>query len=176
MPSRLKRTTYRVTGQEKRRLLRTLVNDQKSADLLDTLIVSARVRHSAKSLMFRTRTVPRQTETSTIGESCATPETPTERTGTARQPIAEAPKPEAAGAFDPYGLPLVPTFQRGGANALADRLKAIMTVDHLRRMARAQQIALPADVRRGDVEAETVRAAIVKAVEKRIADRRAAAG
>jgi len=96
----------------------------------------------------------------------------------AAQPLPSQPPqapPESAAGFDPYAFGLVPTFQREGATGLATKLNAITTVDDLRKMARAQQIALPADIRRGNVDAQAVRAAIVAAVAKRIADRRAAA-
>ncbi|MEO1266170.1 MAG: hypothetical protein AAFV26_10750, partial [Pseudomonadota bacterium] len=70
---------------------------------------------------------------------------------------------------------LVPMFQRDGADAVATALSAITEPDHLRKMARAQQLALPSTIRRGDVPAETIRGAILTAIEKRIADRKAAA-
>jgi hypothetical protein len=178
MSARLKRNTFRVAGAEKQRLLRALVSRREDADLLDRLISSARVHRSAKDHLFRKRRfaettlpAPRDAQSEPEQMPVAAPAiSPTQ------PPDASQAEPEPAGAFDPYGLPLVPTFQRGGAGALADRLNEVATVDHLRRMARAQQIALPADIRRGDVAPEAVRAAIVKAVEKRIADRRAAAG
>lgn len=200
MSSRLKRTTYRIAGPEKRRMLQALGVGPEAIETLDRLIVSARLRRSAKALAFRRRAVSEPPASATTQAAECAEAAPQAAHPVMKQvthaatnqaepaildPAALDDVPsrsaatgfeDAAGAFDPYGLPLVPTFQRGGADALADRLRAVATVDHLRRMARAQQIALPADIRRGDVAPEIVRTAIVKAVAKRIADRRAAAG
>jgi len=78
--------------------------------------------------------------------------------------------------FDPYKFGLVPVFVREGPDGLMQRLNTIDRLEHLRRIARAQQIALPVEFRRGESPLEDVRSAIVAAVRKRIADRRAAAG
>jgi type IV secretory pathway VirB10-like protein len=91
-------------------------------------------------------------------------------------PPTRVPVAAPATAFDPYIFGLVPVYQRQGPDGLLERLGEIKRVDHLRKMARAQQIVLPADLRSGDVPAETIRTGIVAAVGKRIADRRAAAG
>lgn len=188
MPSRLKHTTFRIAGEEKRRFLQSFVAGRAELDTLDKLIVSARVKRSAKGALFRRMLSP---AVSLAAEAPTPPAAPVEQNSadaapSVSQPIettAQIPAPQSlaaqeaqAAGFDPYGVPLVPTFQRGGADALTDRLNSVQTVDHLRRMARAQQIALPAEIRRGEVAPEKVRAAIVRAVEKRIADRRAAAG
>ena len=78
--------------------------------------------------------------------------------------------------FDPYAIGLVPIYQREGAEGLSEKLAAIGSLDNLRKMARSQQVALPAELRGSDADIEAVRAAIVSAVGKRIANRRAAAG
>ncbi|MEO0811106.1 MAG: hypothetical protein AAFW82_10840 [Pseudomonadota bacterium] len=78
--------------------------------------------------------------------------------------------------FNPYAFGLVPVFVREGPDGLMQRLNKIHCLDHLRKIARAQQIALPAEFRNGEVAVDDVRFAIVAAVRKRIADRRAAAG
>ncbi len=78
--------------------------------------------------------------------------------------------------FDPYAFGLVPIFRLEGPEGLMQRLNEIRRLDHLRKMARLQQIILPAELRHGDTAIEDVRSAIVAAVHKRIADRRAAAG
>lgn len=91
-------------------------------------------------------------------------------------PKAEAPAVPATAPFDPYVFGLVPVFQREGRNGLSAKLADVSDVGQLRQMARAQQISLPAELRSGDIEADRLRLAIVDAVEKRITDRRAAAG
>ena len=86
-----------------------------------------------------------------------------------------APEQAPVVAFDPYGFGLVPVFQREGKDGLLTKLAGIESTDNLRKMARAQQIALPAELRSGDIALDTLREAIAAAVEKRIANRRAAA-
>lgn len=81
----------------------------------------------------------------------------------------------AAAAFDPYVFGLVPVMQREGREGLLARLAGIADVGQLRQMARAQQIAIGAELRTGDVDPDALRAAIADAVARRIADRRAAA-
>lgn len=92
-------------------------------------------------------------------------------------------KPEAriapaasAAAFDPYVFGLVPVFQREGRDGLVVKLRGVGDVGRLRQMARAQQVSLPAELRSGEIDADRLCSAIADAVEKRIADRRAAAG
>ena len=59
---------------------------------------------------------------------------------------------------------------------LIEKLSTVGRADHLRKMARAQQIVLPAALRTGDIDPGELCEAITLAVEKRIANRRAAAG
>lgn len=106
----------------------------------------------------------------------ATEPTPTAPDRPAHQPsdamfVQAPPSPD----FDPYAFGLIPVYQREGSEGLRSKLDTIENVDHLRSLARAQQIGLPASIRRGDVAADSIRDAIISAVEKRIADRRAAA-
>lgn len=94
----------------------------------------------------------------------------------ASQP-APAPTPVSdAAPFDAYEIGLIPTFQREGAEGLLTKLASVTSTDNLRKMARVQQIALPAELRTPDADINAVRSAIVEAVGKRIANRRAAAG
>ena len=98
-----------------------------------------------------------------------TPETPAQPSVTAPQDGGDVP-------FDPYAIGLVPIYQREGPEGLGAKLADIPSLDNLRKMARSQQVALPAELRGDDADIEAVRTAIVKAVGKRIANRRAAAG
>lgn len=91
------------------------------------------------------------------------------------QPTAPLPVPDDT-PFDPYVIGLIPTFQREGPDGLLLKLETISSPENLRKMARSQQVSLPADLRKADAAIDDIRAAIVAAVGKRIADRRAAAG
>ncbi|MGI9422680.1 MAG: hypothetical protein ACR2PA_05770 [Hyphomicrobiaceae bacterium] len=105
------------------------------------------------------------------------PKQPQTEQAVARPPVAkDEPTATTAKPFDPYSFGLVPVYQREGRDGLLTRLGDVDQPDHLRKMARAQQIALPAELRDGKIDLEVLREAIAAAVEKRIASRRAAAG
>lgn len=78
--------------------------------------------------------------------------------------------------FDPFAIGLVPVFQREGRAGLLAQLSEIADAGHLRQMARAQQIALDEGMGSGAAPTDELCRAIADAVERRIADRRAAAG
>lgn len=115
--------------------------------------------------------------------SGVTQKRPLEAQATAARPAANSTEKEAApvggtesAKFDPYSFGLVPIYQREGREGLSKKLSTVERTDHLRKMARAQQIVLPAALRTGDIAADELCEAIIVAVEKRIANRRAAAG
>lgn len=153
--------------------------DPQIAEQLTTISVrtfsSVRIRRIAWRQVHTSTAVRRAVKPDT-GVAPAQPET------TKPKPV-ETPSVQAAAAeqaptktFDPYSFGLVPIYQREGREGLLTKLATVETPDNLRKMAKAQQIALPADLRNGDIAVETLREAIAAAVEKRIANRRAAAG
>ena len=86
------------------------------------------------------------------------------------QPITPAPTPTVV-PFDPYSPNVIVVVRKEGRKAALAALDAIESVDNLRRLAREQRLSI------GD-EPETaadIRAAIVTAAERRIANRMAAA-
>lgn len=188
MGAPIKRTTYRLSGADLRRFLARVfqvegdlspAEAERLAIQMSSLLTSVRVHRSASGALRKRRR--RKPKTEPMNAVVAAAEEGSKKAKSSTPPPTTGPKttPEHQddpAEFDPYAVALVPTFQRTGADGLAEKLDAIVAVDDLRKMARAQQIALPAEIRRGDIPAETVRAAIVRAVEKRIADRRAAAG
>ncbi|HFB2048912.1 MAG: hypothetical protein HRT83_02585 [Hyphomicrobiaceae bacterium] len=78
--------------------------------------------------------------------------------------------------FDPYAFSLIPIFIREGPDGLIQCLNTIHSLDNLREIARLQQLALPLNIRYGDISIDDAKSAILNAVRKRVADRRAAAG
>lgn len=92
------------------------------------------------------------------------------------QTLAQPAGPDDESGFDPFAFGIIPTLQREGEEGLRAHLAEIANIDHLRETAKAQQIVLPRELRKGDIPAETIRDAIVTAAIKRIADRRTAAG
>ena len=101
---------------------------------------------------------------------------PSSPTKTSEKEPAKEPAAAETKKFDPYSFGLVPIYQREGREGLIEKLSTVSQADHLRKMARAQQIVLPAPLRTGDIDPGELREAITVAVEKRIANRRAAAG
>ena len=77
---------------------------------------------------------------------------------------------ETAG-FNPYAPNVVVVIRRSGREGALEALNAIERPEHLRLLAREQQLVVDAAL----VEPAAIRAAIVAAAERRIANRRAAA-
>lgn len=86
-------------------------------------------------------------------------------------------KPSAAAAapsqpFDPFAFSAVAVLTRKGRDALAAELAKIGSADNLKAIATAQHLAIDPAI----LEIDSLRAALVVATERRIAERRAAAG
>lgn len=182
----MKRTTKKLSGIGLELFLRRYFAsysgvDEKLARRLSQdgakTFASVRIRRMA---WHDWRRRPTATDTT---EGSAKNETPPPAKVAAKPVPARAAKPAPAAAtadtgaaFDPYAIGLIPTYQREGADGLGARLAEITSLANLRKMARSQQIALPAELRGEEANIDDVRTAIVDAVGKRIANRRAAAG
>ena len=95
---------------------------------------------------------------------------------TVRGHAAALPAERPAGtAFDPYAFNAILTLKRSGRAALLAKLAVIGDVSHLRQLAEAQLIGLDQDMRTGSVDIEDLREAVLRGVERLVADRRAAA-
>lgn len=196
----MKRSTERLAGADLKAFLSRVFHgdtavDRPTADRLadatTALMKSARIKRAARQRwLAETQASARERARTPAVEPAIAPEarrddapsneaeaaSHTRQTAASDAAAAAGPDADSAEkAFDPYAFGLVPTYQREGSEGLAARLADVGRVDHLRLMARSQQIALPADIRRGEVTPDVVRTAIIKAVEKRISDRRAAA-
>ena len=144
--------------------------DQPTADRLTRMSLqnfgSVIMRPGAWARLRSVPAPPRDTDAA-ISRDVATPEQKLD--GAQQQPASST-------AFDPYCIGLLPTYQREGAEGLRAALNGISSLANLRKMARSQQVALPADLRSDDADPAQVREAMITAVAKRLADRRAAAG
>lgn len=184
----MKRTTKKLAGKPLEHFLRRFFLSQPEIDE-KTAEALARAGHDAfssvrvKALSLarcrrpvsaispgRNERAPRKPDTAGIAKPAQSPAPPAPATPSSSE------QPETSAPFDPYAIGLVPIFQREGADGLMKRLAEVASPDHLRKMARAQQVALPSELRKEGADAAAIRDAIVKAVAKRIADRRAAAG
>lgn len=173
-----KKTTRKLTGIAKERFF-----DNVSVEEAKRIVTSLRVRNDAypvsRALQNRgvSRSKPTTDDKDTTSKAAA-PETPPAAPPPKPALPPPSPAPAAAeavegGGFDAFQFGLVPIFKREGAEGLRAKLDGIPSVDNLRDMAKAQQIILPREIRRGDVDAETVRGAILDAVEQRVTDRKA---
>ena len=175
----MKDGTVKLSGLAKDRFLERFVAHEGEIEpaARERLIARAKATFTSlrvrKAAMAAARKQPPAPATK-AGPSATPPTTPDPVVPAAGPAQAASAAPPAA--FDAYAVRLVPVFQREGRDGLLAQLGGIGEVDHLRLIAKAQQIVLPQELRTGAVAAETVRAAIVEAVARRIADRRAAAG
>ena len=192
----MKRTTRKLSGHAKDRFLRRFFESQAelSPAQVDQLtarsqgaFTSLRIRNTELAAVGRSRRTPTlskvsQSQANQVRDASASAAVapvapaPTTETGSRDKPTALQASAVEATPFDPYCIGLVPVFQREGTDGLISRLQEIEDVAQLRQMAKVQKIVLPQDLRSGDCSAQTIRQAIADAVERRIADRRAAAG
>jgi hypothetical protein len=174
----MKPTTRKLSGPAMERLLRQVIVGEGVDGALAARL-AARLARVLSSV--RARRVPlqalRQTAAAPPASALAVPpSTAAQAPAAALAAVAPPATMQAPAAkFDPYAFGLVPIFQREGRDGLLARLAGVGTADDLKAMARAQQIALEAALKEPDVPLATLRDGIAAAVEKRIADRKAAA-
>lgn len=111
----------------------------------------------------------------------ASPAPPSNKAPTPTTPEdpAAGPSPTSGAAsapFDPFGFGLVPVFLKEGREVLVAKLLNLADVDRVRAMARAQKIILDAKTKTGPLPLKVLVEAVVTVVERRVSDRRAAAG
>ncbi len=95
-------------------------------------------------------------------------------TDNAQAPISPADTTAAAPAkpaFDPFAFSVVVVLKRKGRGALAEALKAIHSAADLRKLADAQHLGVDPAIK----DIKSLREAIIKGAEQRMADRKAAA-
>jgi hypothetical protein len=174
-------TTKRLSGPAKDRFLERFFATEPDIDpaLANRLAARSKAAFSilrVRRLAFGRTNLRRPTRIAAPPQDPAVEATLPQAHGTpSPQPIAEMDRPTVSD-FDPFVFGLVPVYQREGRDGLLAKLAEIGGVDHLRRMAGAQQIVLPQSLRTGNADAGEIRNAIADAVARRVADRRAAAG
>ena len=181
----MKDTTVKLSGHTKDRFLERFFAAEPGLEAGTRLRLTARSKTSFTSLrVHKALLAPQRRLPPSVSPAGAAPETEAQPAelpafdpieiddvaGTTESSL----EPEAA--FDPYAFGLVPIFQREGRDGLLAKLGTVASLDHLRQMAKAQQVVLPQQLRSGPAAIEDVRTGIADAVAKRVADRRAAAG
>ncbi len=175
----MKPTTRKVSGTAMERLFRQVLAGDGAADAATAERLARRLALVLTSV--RARRVPlRELARAAAGQDRPAPRVPLPPPAATPAPPPAASQAEpaavpASATFDPFLFGLVPVYQREGRDGLTARLAAIAAPADLKAMAKAQNVALEVRLRSEDVPAEELRTAIVAAVEKRIADRRAAA-
>jgi len=173
--------TRKLSGPEKERFFKRLFVDVGGLDIptadrlteaASELISSIRVR---KNIRFAG---PARAEQPTDDAPAETAPAPDRKEPFHPEPVftpdpGPAPQPSKSPEFDAFAFGLVPVYKREGAAGLSARLSEISSVAHLRAMAKAQQIVLAREMRSGDIDISALRAAILDAVARRVADRRA---
>lgn len=185
----MKENTVKLSGHSKDRFLERFFAEESGLEPEVRQRLTTRARSAFTSLRVRKAVLAAQRSPGVVRtpqppspvaprmpQASTPPPAPDAAATTAPAPIAAPPSPPASADSDPFAVKLVPVFQREGREGLLVQLAAISDVEHLRRIAKAQQIVLPQTLRSGDAAPDTVREAIADAVARRIADRRAAAG
>lgn len=180
-----KKTTRKLSGPAKDRFFDRFFGDDPELDEETAKKLSQRSKAVFASVRVRKTEWPLHREIrrrviakTTSVEKAAEPQPSKPAPAAAPAPKAPDPKPQAAAAptepgFDPFAFGLVPVFKREGTEGLSAKLDEVSSVENLRAMAKAQQIVLPKDIRRGEAKIEAVRLAILAAVEQRVSDRKA---
>jgi hypothetical protein len=169
--------TRKLSGAQKDRFFQRFLAAEPDIAAPVAARLAARCSATFSSVRVRRAMAPLRPVAGAVAAAAApAPSSPAPGKAPAEAKPPAEPAPAAAAAFDPYVFGLVPVYQREGRDGLMAKLATVLHVDHLRQMAKAQQIALPQELRAGDVAIDDLRAAIAVAVAKRIADRAAAAG
>lgn len=90
----------------------------------------------------------------------------------ASSPPAPIELPHTAAPFDPFAINVIVVLRTAGKDAALEALNAVADTENLRLLAREQRLSVDEDL----ATPEALSAAIVAAAERRIANRRAAAG
>lgn len=161
-------------GSSKDAYFRRMLRAESSVDAETFERLMGRVQ--AEVVQVRLREVP-DAEVRSSATGFVEPVAEPELSGDAASTIDESERGclEAIGEgapFDPYSPNVIVVIRTAGRDQALAALSGIERVDHLRVLAREQQLSLEGEL----LTATEIRAAIVVAAERRIANRKAAAG
>lgn len=167
------RTTKQLSGGGKDKFLRGIVAGeagldgaaaQRLATALTDAITEVRVRREA----WEATSKPGPGEKGLRGAKAKAAAPASVKAADADAAVAAAP----AAAFDPFAFSAVALLTRKGKAALASELSRIASAADLKAIATAQHLAIDPAI----TDVAALREALVAATERRIAERRAAAG
>lgn len=167
------RTTRQLSGGGKDKFLRNIVAGDKGIDGESARRLAKTLTDAITEVRVR-REVWEETSKPAAGEKGlrAAKAKPAAAPKTNEQPPGAVPPTPAAEPFDPFAFSTVALLTKKGKAALASALEKISSTADLQAIAVAQHLAIDPSV--DDVAA--LREALVAATERRIAERRAAAG
>lgn len=166
------KTVTSLTGTAKDAFLRRAV--AKAAPDLDPKLVArlaASLEREVSRLWVKTATGDAAIEAELSRESAGRPKAaPVLRRPTASATAAPPAPVTASAEFDPYSPNVIVVLRKAGRDGVLEALRSIAEPDHLRTLAREQQLGIASEL----ATADDIRLAIVLAAERRLANRRAA--
>jgi hypothetical protein len=153
-----KKNTKALSGASKDAFLRRTLKDETALTDEVRARLTRRLQETIASLRVRTGADDDDLDDVTAADT---------------SPPAATVAPELpAAAFDPYSPNVIVVIRKIGRESALNQLMAIENVDNLRLLAREQQLSIDPDLAAPDA----IRDAIITAAERRIANRKAAAG
>lgn len=173
------KSTRALSGAAKDAFLKRAIHAEREIPAAVRDRLTARLQGEIALLSLKASNLPRSETSSTArssgaaAESIAVGNEPSPLSSEAMTEEAECPPAQLAAepAFDPYDPNVIVIIRTRGRDAVLDQLSGIADVEHLRLLAREQQLGIASDL----ASAADIRQAIVAAAERRIANRRAAA-
>jgi hypothetical protein len=166
----MKKETRALSGASQHAYFRRVLKDHPSLSAEERARLLARLREEVAQVRLRVLAERQATATRPVEVQPAPPAPvqPVDAPEPAPAPVEFAAPP--APPFDPFTPNIVVVLRRSGRAAVLAELEAIASVDNLRLLAREQRLSVDAEL----TSADDLRAAIVAAAERRVANRVAA--
>jgi hypothetical protein len=164
----MRKKTRALSGASQEAYFRRVLKAHSGLSPLDRDVLLRKLRREVAQLRVRLEPkadpeIPAVAGEPALAAAQATPSPPA---------AARKGKPPVTPPFDPFTPNVIVVIRKSGRATALAALEAIESLDNLRLLAREQRLSIGADLE----TAADVRAAIVAAAERRIANRMAAAG
>lgn len=175
------RTTKQLSGGGKDKFLRSMIDAEagvgaeaakRLAEALTDAITDVRVKREVWEATSKPGPGEKGLRAARAKARAAAEANATKAQAVTADAAGSSDAPTAAGAFDPFAFSAVALLTKKGKAALSAELATIASASDLKAIATAQHLAIDPAV--NDIDA--LRTALVAATERRIAERRAAAG